>query len=291
VLFSEKKALGMVEAKPDSWGVKITTVEEQFSGYATAQLKWVKNSEPLNFIYEATGVLTRFTDARDPKPRSREVFSFHRPETLREWGAQPQSFRAALQELPPLNEAGLHKCQVIAIKKLEASLQEDRPRALVQMATGSGKTFTAITEVYRLLKFAGARRVLFLVDTSNLGEEAEEEFMSFVPNDDNRKFTELYTVQRLNSSFISPHARICISTIQRMYSILKDEPLPDGAEDETRLRDERSAKNPCQSFTIQNCRPNSSMSSSSTNVTARSTTCGDRAFWATGRSIRPPLRA
>jgi hypothetical protein len=105
VLFSEKRALGVVEAKPDSWGAKITTVEEQSSGYATAQLKWVKNSEPLNFIYEATGVLTRFTDARDPKPRSREVFSFHRPETLRAWAARPKSFRAALQDLPLLKEA------------------------------------------------------------------------------------------------------------------------------------------------------------------------------------------
>ena len=100
------------------------------------------------------------------------------------------------------------------------------------MATGSGKTFTAITEVYRLLKFAGARRILFLVDTRNLGEQAEQEFMSYVPNDDNRKFTELYTVQRLKSSFISPDAQVCISTIQRMYSILKGEPLPEGAEDE-----------------------------------------------------------
>jgi type I restriction enzyme R subunit len=137
-LFSKRKPLGVVEAKPDSWGVKITTVEEQSSGYATAQLKWVKNSEPLNFIYEATGVLTHFTDARDPKPRSREVFSFHRPETLRAWAARPKSFRAALQNLPLLKETGLHKCQIIAIKKLEVSLKDDRPRALVQMATGSG---------------------------------------------------------------------------------------------------------------------------------------------------------
>jgi type I restriction enzyme, R subunit len=229
VLFSDKKPLGVVEAKPDNWGAKITTVEAQSSGYAAAELKWVKNTEPLNFIYEATGVLTRFTDARDPKPRSREVFSFHRPETLREWAAQPKSFRAALQDLPPLIEAGLRDCQITAIKNLEASLKDDSPRALVQMATGSGKTFTAITEVYRLLKFAGARRVLFLVDTRNLGEQAEQEFMSFVPNDDNRKFTELYTVQRLNSSFISPQAQVCISTIQRMYSILKDEPMQEGA--------------------------------------------------------------
>ena len=93
---------------------------------------------------------------------------------------------------------------------------------------GSGKTFTAITQVYRLLKHAGARRILFLVDTKNLGEQAEQEFMSFVPNDDSRKFTELYTVQRLTSSHISPHAQVCISTIQRMYSILKGEDLSEG---------------------------------------------------------------
>ncbi len=244
VLFSNLKALGVVEAKPDAWGAKITTVEGQSSGYAAAQLKWVKNTEPLKFIYEATGVLTRFTDARDPKPRSREVFSFHRPETLREWAAQPKSFRAALQDLPPLNETGLRDCQIAAIRNLEGSLKEDRPRALVQMATGSGKTFTAITEVYRLLKFAGARRVLFLVDTRNLGEQAEQEFMSFVPNDDNRKFTELYTVQRLNSSFISPYAQVCISTIQRMYSILKDEPMAEGADEENPAERREIGKKP-----------------------------------------------
>ena len=244
VLFGDKRALGVVEAKPDSWGLKITTVETQSSGYATAQLKWVKNPEPLPFIYEATGRITRFTDARDPKPRSREVFTFHRPESLLEWSRQPKSFRAALQYLPALNTAGLRECQITAITNLETSLREDRPRALVQMATGSGKTFTAITEVYRLLKHAGARRVLFLVDTKNLGEQAEQEFMAYVPNDDSRKFTELYTVQRLSSSFVSPDAQVVISTIQRMYSILKDEPLADGAEDEHPAERMQSRKTP-----------------------------------------------
>ena len=229
-LFADRRALGVVEAKPDSWGARITTVEGQSSGYAGAELKWVRSAEKLPFVYEVTGVLTRFTDARDPKPRSREVFSFHRPETLREWSGRP-SFRAGLQNLPPLDTAGLRDCQVTALTNLEASLKEDRPRALVQMATGSGKTFTAITEVYRLLKFTGARRVLFLVDTRNLGEQAEQEFMSFVPADDSRKFTELYTVQRLSSSHASPQAQVCISTIQRMYSILKGEELAEGAED------------------------------------------------------------
>lgn len=231
-LFANKTPMGVVEAKPDAWGERLTTVETQSSSYATAQLKWVKTSDPLPFIYEATGAVTRFTDCRDPKPRSREVFTFHQPQTLLEWSRQPRSLRTALQDLPTLITDGLRECQITAITNLEASLKQDRPRALVQMATGSGKTFTAITQVYRLLKHAGARRVLFLVDTKNLGEQAEQEFMAYVPNDDSRKFTELYTVQRLSSSYISPQAEVVISTIQRMYSILKGEDLPEGAEDE-----------------------------------------------------------
>jgi type I restriction enzyme R subunit len=126
--FAERKALGVVEANPDSWGARITTVETQSAGYAEAQLKWVKSAERLPFVYEATGVITRFTDGRDPKPRSREVFTFHRPETLCEWFGQP-SFRAGVQTLPPLDPAGLRDCQIAAITNLETSLREDRPRA------------------------------------------------------------------------------------------------------------------------------------------------------------------
>lgn len=231
VLFVDGQAAGVLEAKPESWGQNLTTVEEQSGGYAAAKLKWVNNAKPLPFVYEGTGAITRFTNGLDPKPRSREVFAVHRPETLKTWLAADQSLRTELRNLPELDVAGLRDCQVSAIAKLEASLKEDRPRALIQMATGSGKTFTAITEVYRLLKHADAKRVLFLVDTKNLGEQAEQEFMSFVPNDDNRKFTELYNVQRLKSKHIAGDSQVCISTIQRMYAILKDEDLPEGSED------------------------------------------------------------
>lgn len=226
VLFVDKQAVGVIEAKPEDWGQKITTVELQSQNYAKANLKWVNNNAPLRFVYESTGVITRFTDGADPNPRSREVFNFHRPETLAEWMNQDQSLRGRLQQLPPLNTDGLRACQITAINNLEESLKQDKPRALVQMATGSGKTFTAITASYRLLKEpVSAERILFLVDTKNLGEQAEQEFMSFVPNDDNRKFTELYTVQRLKSQYLATDAQVYISTIQRMYSILKDEPL------------------------------------------------------------------
>ena len=242
VLFVDGQPVGVIEAKKETLGHKITTVEEQTADYAAAKLKYIQHTGvPLPFVYEATGVLTRFTDQRDPKPRSREVFSFHRPETLRAWlspasaagaGEPARSLRSRLHDLPALDPAGLRDCQIDAITNLEKSLKAAHPRALIQMATGSGKTFTAITSIYRLLKHARIRRVLFLVDTRNLGEQAEQEFLAFTPNDDNRKFTELYTVTRLASSYLPSDAEVYISTIQRMYSLLKGEPLDDSAEDE-----------------------------------------------------------
>jgi type I restriction enzyme, R subunit len=231
VLLVDRRAVGVIEAKPDEWGHKITTAEDQAKGYAAANLKWVSNKKPLPFVYESTGVITRFTDGRDPKPRSREVFTFYRPETMAKWLSKPKSLRARVQDLPALNPTALRACQRKAIENLEQSFKADRPRALVQMATGSGKTYTAITSAYRLLKYADAKRILFLVDTRNLGEQAEQEFKSYLPNDDNRKFTELYNVQLLKSNYIASSSQVCISTIQRMYSILKDEPLDEGAEE------------------------------------------------------------
>jgi type I restriction enzyme R subunit len=233
VLFVNGSPVGIIEAKKESLGQNITTVEEQSAEYAAANLRYIQRSgEPLPFLYEATGVLTRFTDQRDPKPRSREIFSFHRPDTLTEWLFQQRSLRARLHDLPALDPTGLRDCQIEAITNLDASLKQAKPRALIQMATGSGKTFTAITSIYRLLKHARVRRVLFLVDTRNLGEQAEQEFLAFTPTDDNRKFTELYTVARLTSSHVPADAQVCISTIQRMYSILQGRELDASDEDE-----------------------------------------------------------
>ncbi|MBV9870490.1 MAG: DEAD/DEAH box helicase family protein, partial [Frankiaceae bacterium] len=96
-------------------------------------------------------------------------------------------------------------------------------RALIQMATGSGKTYTAVSGIYRLVKFGGARRVLFLVDRANLGDQALKEFQQFPTPDDGRKFTELYNVQHLTHNKIDPVASVCIGTIQRVYSMLQGE--------------------------------------------------------------------
>jgi len=232
VLFVNRNAVGVIEAKKDSAGENLTVVESQTERYATASLKWRKDNTSLRFLFEATGQIIRFTDNSDPAPRSREIFHFFKPETLATWLAQPETLRRRLAEqMPALPARNLRDCQISAVTGLEKSLGMNKPRALVHMATGAGKTFTAITSVYRLLKFGGAKRILFLVDTRNLGKQAHQEFMAYTPPDDARKFTELYNVQRLASPSIDPHAQVCISTIQRMYSILSGEPIDDSAED------------------------------------------------------------
>uniref|UniRef100_A0A832DJ95 DEAD/DEAH box helicase n=1 Tax=Ignavibacterium album TaxID=591197 RepID=A0A832DJ95_9BACT len=230
ILFIDRKPVGVIEAKKE--GHTLSQVHDQTTRYSVDNLKYIRKDEILPFQYESTGTETYFTDARDPSPRQREVFHFHKPETLNEWLKQEETLRARLKKFPTLNSSGLRVCQVNAIINLENSFAQNKPRALVQMATGAGKTYTAITAVYRLLKFAKAKRILFLVDTRNLGKQAEQEFQAYKPNDDKRLFTELYTVQRLRSNFIDLSAQVCISTIQRMYSILKGKELDESLEDE-----------------------------------------------------------
>jgi type I restriction enzyme R subunit len=235
LLFVDREAVGTVEAK--KVGTTLTGIEEQSAKYRVGLPDWVAAARhPLPFAYETTGVETRFTSHLDPEPRSRPVFAFHRPETLAEWlaqapenpenagGGENRTLRARLRRMPPLDPRGLRECQVEAVTNLERSFAADRPRALVQMATGSGKTYTAVSSVYRLLKYGGARRVLFLVDRANLGRQTLKEFEQYATPDDGRKFTELYNVQHLRSNRLDPVARVCITTIQRLYSMLSGEP-------------------------------------------------------------------
>lgn len=232
-LFVEGIPVGIVEAKKDTAGENITVVEDQSSRYAHSTLKWVSVEYQIRFAYEATGKLTRFTDYNDIKYRSRTIFTFHQPQELQRLVKQPDTIRNRMKQFPDFDTTGFRKCQITAISNLEKSFAANKPKALIQMATGAGKTFTAITAVYRLLKFTGVNRVLFLVDTKGLGEQAEREFLAYRPNDDNRSFFELYGVRRLKSSFIPSDVQVCISTIQRMYSILRGEELDDSAEQES----------------------------------------------------------
>ena len=244
LIFVDRKAVGVIEAKPE--GHTLTGVEVQSGKYSTGLPDNLPvHQRPLPFLYESTGAETQFTNLLDPDARSRRVFSFHAPKTLAAWLDAPEApstsghriaeekgsylaahnLRQGLKAMPPLNASGLWPVQEQAIRNLEESLAAGRSRALVQMATGSGKTFMACNQVYRLIKHAEARRVLFLVDRSNLGRQTLREFQGFTTPDEGRKFTELYNVQLLQSSQIDPVSKVCIATIQRVYSILKDEEL------------------------------------------------------------------
>jgi type I restriction enzyme R subunit len=231
MLFVDRKAVGVVEAKPE--GTTLSGVAEQSEKYLIGLPENIPHvGEPLPFAYESTGVETFFRDLRDPESRSRRVFAFHKPEMFLEWLSQEDTLRTRLRNMPPLITEGLRHCQIEAIGNLERSLAEARPRALIQMASGSGKTFAAVTFAYRLIKFANARRILFLVDRNTLGRQTLQEFQQYGTPDDGRKFTELYNVQRLTSNKIDPVSRVCITTIQRLYSMLKGEPEFDAEREE-----------------------------------------------------------
>ena len=266
LLYLDGKAAGVVEVKKQ--GFPLIGVEIQSAKYSEGLPPQLPaHVRPLPFLYQSTDVETRFTNGLDPEPRSRHTFSFHKPDTLAEWitqsGVQPEApirddvaaltrepyrtystLRKRLQQLPVLKAEGLWPAQITAINNLEKSLAQDRPRALIQMATGSGKTFTAINFIYRLIKFGGARRVLFLVDRGNLGDQTLKEFQQYVSPYNNFKFTEEFIVQRLAGNTLDTTARVCISTIQRMYSMLKGRELSDEDEEASVSGLERLFKQP-----------------------------------------------
>lgn len=246
LLYVDGRAAGIIEAKKE--GATLTGVEIQSDRYTKGLPDGLPAwSNPLPFAYESTGTETRFTNGLDPQPRSRPVFGFHKPETLAGWldsgtgrvadvaekyGLREGTFLARMQQMPPLID-DLWPPKPKAISNLEQSLRENRPRSLVQMATGSGKTLLAIVLAYRLLKFAGVKRVLFLVDRGNLGRQTFKEFQQYVSPYNNFKFTEEYIVQRLTSNILDTTARVCISTIQRLYSMLKGQDLAEEDEEQS----------------------------------------------------------
>ena len=250
LIYVDGKACGVIEAKKQ--GATLTGVEAQSGRYAQGLPAGLPAwRRPLPFLYESTGIETHFTNRLDPAPRARNVFAFHRPEMLAAWlkvlpqatvlgaGAAaitaqeppPATFLARLQQMPELvtewGDFKLWPAQIKAVRNLEASLAQNKPRALIQMATGSGKTFTAISFIYRLIKFAGARRVLFLVDRGNLGRQTKKEFDAYVSPYNNYKFGEEYIVQHLQGNSLDTTARVTISTIQRLFSMLKGRELAD----------------------------------------------------------------
>ena len=231
-LFVGGALCGVVEAKPE--GTTLSGFSDQAARYMSGVPEQLVRSEgQVRFEYVASGTETLFRDHADPAPRSRRVFFFHRPETLRRWLAQPVTIRRRLQAMPPLLTERLRECQIDAVGNLEASLAADHPRALIQMATGAGKTYTACVFSHRLLEHAKFRRVLFLADRANLVRQTRHEFEDFRPPGTGRSFTELYNVQRLGPAGLDKDASVVIATIQRVYSLLTGRELSEEDEEKS----------------------------------------------------------
>ena len=245
LLFVDAKAVGVIEAK--QVGETLSGVEIQTEKYSVGlPPKYPAPIRPLPFLFQSTGVDTWFTNRLDPEPRARRIFHLLRPDFFQEQLAAdplpgdtvPGVLRRRLRAMPTLeatpnwNSARLRDVQKRAVTSLETSLRENRPRALVQMATGSGKTIFAIAATYRMLRYGGGKRILFLVDRGNLGRQALKEFQTFQTPDDGRLFTQVYVVQHLTSPRLNPAAAVVISTIQRLYSVLQGKELPSEAADE-----------------------------------------------------------
>jgi type I restriction enzyme, R subunit len=223
----------VLEAKKDGW--TLTGVEHQSKRYLESVPDGVPTwGGPLRFAYEATSTEVQFTDWADPDARSRRVFAVHRPETLRALARDASrhpaapTLRARLRQLPAIPaDAKLWRHQRTALEKVEESLAANRPRTLLQMATGSGKTYTAANLAYRLIRFGGARRVLFLVDRNNLGKQATNEFEQFTNPHDHRRFSDDYPIQRLTGGPVDASAKVVVSTIQGIYAALTRTPPED----------------------------------------------------------------
>jgi len=237
LLYVDRRAVGVIEAKPE--GTPLSGVEWQSAMYAEGlpaevRLKALTVEGRLPFVFEASGSETHLTNGFDPEARARRVFAFPRPETLarslRDAEADPAAptWRAKVKQMPQLHTEGLRPAQIEAVTGIERSLAEQRfDRSLVQMATGAGKTYTAVTSSYRLLKHGGFRRVLFLVDRNNLGDQTLREFQDYATPDDGRRFTELYNVDKLTGAGMVGSSHVVISTIQRVYAGLRGQQVAD----------------------------------------------------------------
>ncbi|TLD87174.1 DEAD/DEAH box helicase [Helicobacter sp. MIT 03-1614] len=233
MLFVKGKACGVIEAK--KFSLSLSGAENQAKNYAYTLPAHIPSFQGmLPFVYVSNASEIYFTDLREPNPRARRIFAFHTPKELLD-KLSSNSLRERIQQIPALSSQDskkLRDCQKDAIEGLEKSLKQNKQRALIQMATGAGKTFTACNFAYRLLSIAKAKRILFLVDRNNLGKQAKKEFDNFSPSADKRHFSEIYNVVHLETNHIPTESKVVITTIQRLYSILRGESEFDSAEEE-----------------------------------------------------------
>ena len=229
-LFINGKAVGVLEAKREEIDVSSDKVSSQVVTYARSvpdcYQTWRK---PLPMLYKSNGRVVLFEDYRKTNTEWEELNHIHTPREIVCMLGIDDPFAG----LPVLRKNGLRNCQFEAITELEKSFRGGQKRALMVLATGAGKTYTACLAAYRMLSFTPMRRILFLVDRNNLGKQAETEFGTFRLTENGEAFNMIFGVERLKSSVIPKDCNVVISTIQRLFSLLKGEEILDNDNDDS----------------------------------------------------------
>lgn len=228
-LFINGKAVGVLEAKREDIDALSDKVCEQAALYAKSVPHiYQAYQKPLPFIFTSNGKELYFCDFREQEQGFKQIIAIPTPyELVKQLGISDY-----FAGLPTLQKKGLRDCQYEAVTELEKSFRAGQNRALMVLATGAGKTYTACLAAYRLLSYTPMRRILFLVDRNNLGKQAEGEFGTFRLTENGEAFNTIFTVNRLRSSSIPSDSNVIISTIQRLFSFLKGDTIEDNDEDD-----------------------------------------------------------
>lgn len=228
-LFISGKAVGVLEAKREETDAFSSIVCEQAALYARSVPNIYQTyQKPLPFIFTSNGKELYFCDFREQDHYFKQIMTIPTPHEL----VKKLGINDYFAGLPTLRKKGLRDCQYEAITELEKSFRSGQKRALMVLATGAGKTYTACLATYRMLSYTLMRRVLFLVDRNNLGKQAEGEFGTFRLTENGEAFNTIFTVNRLRSSFIPSDSNVIISTIQRLFSFLKGDAIEDNDDDD-----------------------------------------------------------
>lgn len=222
LLFIDGKAVGVLEAKreEDKLGANVSL---QAESYCRKPMGWYSVYEkPLPLVYISNGYKILFKNLRNKDEDYTEIKTFHSPKKI----VDILGITSEYAGLATLNKSNLRDCQYEAISNLEKSFINGSRKALIVLATGAGKTYTACMFSYRFLAYTKAKRILFLVDRRNLGIQAKSEYTSFI-TPDGAKFSDLYIIQNLVDNKLQQNANIVITTIQKLYSVLTGREVDD----------------------------------------------------------------
>ena len=236
LLFLNGKAVGVLEAKRIETDINSDIVQEQARLYTRSCPKWCQAwfpNIPLPLAYVANSRDLMFYDTRKSNSEFEYCKKIHTPKEVKKLLGLEDDYVG----LPTLSPKGLRACQYEAITQLEQSFRNGENRALMVLATGAGKTYTACLAAYRMLAFTPMKRILFLVDRNNLGKQAETEFGTFRLTENGDPFNTIFTVNRLKSSSVPTDSNVVISTIQRLFSLLKGDEITDNDEDDEEIED------------------------------------------------------